>query len=381
MRVGSTHKVRELSSPEFHRPLTGSKGVGRLSVQFLASELELTSVPQNKMCPTVPPPEKLTARVNWDRAVQAGELTQATAQYELDEPKDTIFPLGKSHGTTVRLKRLRHAWQSKDFEDLAGEVWFLQPPFRSLAGTTKEEEAGFEVALSSPDSNTVSLFNTRMSDILQLYRSRIVGKLCQLKSLKKGTKKRRVQLSLELERQPAQTHQYDIPLTDDTHCLLDKLEFEIRIFYLRGRQGYGIPVNLARNYMAQYGGVHIYDAGFRIPYAGAAADWLRLEVDHSHRLHTSRLLPRELHVPLGLNHLPTNSRVLGVVNIDTTRRTPIDVQVQNTSTQHLQIQVSRDRLVDNDAFHQLRDIVRYALDYYATGWQYSVRKKVMLKRA
>src|SRR5437016_4694119 len=34
LRIGSTHKEREAYSPRLHRPLTGSKGVGRLSVQL-----------------------------------------------------------------------------------------------------------------------------------------------------------------------------------------------------------------------------------------------------------------------------------------------------------------------------------------------------------
>ena len=118
--------------------------------------------------------------------------------------------------------------------------------------------------------------------------------------------------------------------------------------------------------MAQWGGVHIYDAGFRIPYAGPAADWLRLEFDHAHRLTQSHLLPPNLNVHSGLNHLPTNSRVLGVVNIDTSREARMAAVSSAAQGQHLQIQVSRDRLVSNEAFHQLQDAVRFALDYYAT---------------
>ena len=149
-------------------------------------------------------------------------------------------------------------------------------------------------------------------------------------------------------------------------CLLGNFEFEIRIFTLHNRQPYGIPVQQARDYLADWGGVHIYDAGFRIPYAGTEADWLNLEFDHSHRLTKSKLLPEELNVRMGLNFLPTNSRVLGVVNIDTAREARIAASHQTSSNQHLQIQVSRDRLVGNQAFHQLRDAIRFALDYYST---------------
>src|SRR5438270_7901999 len=47
MRIATTHKVGERSSRRFKRPLTGSKGIGRLSAQFLADQLILDSNPQD----------------------------------------------------------------------------------------------------------------------------------------------------------------------------------------------------------------------------------------------------------------------------------------------------------------------------------------------
>ena len=361
MRVGSTHKVEEVRSPGLGRPLTGSKGVGRLAVQFLASALELISVPSKARIRPGCRRAKLRAMVDWDAAVQAQDLTSATAQYSLTDPRSKSFPLDKPHGTTVRLKRLKHDWSPKEFEALAREVWFLQPPFRGLATATSGAASDFDVVLSSPDPDAVSLFQTQMARILDLYSSRLVGRLLP----QHNSPQRKVQLSLQLEGQPAAPYEYSIPIRNGDRCLLDTLEFEIRIFTLQHRQPYGIPVQQARDYMEQWGGVHIYDAGFRIPYAGPDADWLRLEFDHSHRLTQSQLLPPELNVPMGLNFLPTNSRVLGVVRVDTTHEARVASLRSPPSAQYLQIQVSRDRLIGNDAFHQLRDAVRFALDYYA----------------
>ena len=366
MRVGSTHKTREVTSPGLNRPLTGSKGIGRLAVQFLASELELTSVPNWTRVRDGSKREELFAMVDWDTAVQAGDLTQATALYERREPNGATFPLGKSHGTTVSLKKLKHEWTPVEFEDLAREVWFLQPPFRSLTKAAKGQAGDFAVELFASDRETVSLFNTQISRILDLYSSRLVGRLFPSQGAGRDLAKRKVLLSLQLEGESTSTYEYEVPARSDDRCLVDSLEFEIRIFTLQNRQPYGIPVQQAREYMGRWGGVHIYDAGFRIPYAGADADWLRLEFDHAHRLTQSKLLPAELNVRMGLNYLPTNSRVLGVVKIDTTQEARVADPNQVPSNQHLQIQVSRDRLVTNRAFRQLRDTVRFALDYYAT---------------
>ena len=363
MRVGSTHKVKEEFSPELIRPLTGSKGVGRLAVQFLASELELTSVPKKTRLSNQSQPRELYAVVDWDTAVRAGELTQAVALYELRQSQSTLFPLRKPHGTRITLKRLKHEWASEEFESLAREIWFLQPPFRSLKRVAKEDTNDFKVDLSSTDPKAISLFNSQMSRMVELYTSRLVGKLSPVDN---SQKKRKMQLSLELENQPATTYEYHVPIRGNGTSLINALEFEIRIFTLKHRQPHGIPVQMARNYMAKWGGVHIYDAGFRVPYAGPDADWLRLEFDHAHRLTQSQLLPDDLNVPMGLNFLPTNSRVLGIVNIDTSLEARLANSKRPVSNQYLQIQVSRDRLVDNDAFRQLYDMVRYALDYYAT---------------
>ena len=304
--------------------------------------------------------------VDWDTAVQAGDLTQATALYELSEPNATAFPRGKRHGTSVKLKNLKHAWTPREFEDLAREVWFLQPPFRSLIRSVNGQSGDFEVDLIASDREAVYLFNAQIARILDLYSSRLVGRLLPGKESGEELAKRRVLLSLQLEGQSTSTYEYEVPVHGDEPCLIDGIDFEIRIFTLQNRQPYGIPVRQAREYMRRWGGVHIYDAGFRIPYAGPDADWLRLEFDHAHRLTQSQLLPAELNVRMGLNYLPTNSRVLGVVNIDTTHEGRVASLNDVPSNQYLQIQVSRDRLVSNGAFRQLRDTVRFALDYYST---------------
>ena len=369
MRVGSTHKVNEVASPRLRRPLTGSKGVGRLAVQFLASGLELVSVPQPAVGPSGSTPSGFRATVNWDAAVSAGELTSAEAELNPPDPEKSVFPLGMQHGTKVTLTGLKQAWELQEFRDLASEIWFLQPPFRGMTGQSGTETDGFAVELFTPLVDAEELFETQMARMVGLHKSRIVGRLSPNENPKPGNGKREIKMSLELDLGPPQSWCFEVPVpvpgSGEGPCLIDNLEFEIRIFNLSGRQAPGIPVQTARDYMRSWGGVHIYDAGFRVPYAGPHADWLQLEVDHSHRMDRSRLLPESLQVPRGLYLLPTNGRVLGVVKIDTAHEALAARQEGTPTRQHLQIQVSRDRLVSNAAFYQLRNAVRYALDYYA----------------
>src|SRR5579863_2727493 len=73
MRIGSVHKREEKTSPRFHRPLTGSKGIGRLSAQFLGTSIEVISEPRDASHLSV------HARVNWDEAYSKGSLVEAGA--------------------------------------------------------------------------------------------------------------------------------------------------------------------------------------------------------------------------------------------------------------------------------------------------------------
>ncbi len=139
------------------------------------------------------------------------------------------------------------------------------------------------------------------------------------------------------------------------------------MFNLAHRQPHGIKVEEARRYLRRFGGVHVYDAGFHLPYYGPDTDWLRIEIDHSHRLSRSRLLPEDLQAENGLQDLPTNSRLFGVVNVDTGHEQRTVLERDATANyKALSIQVTRDRLADNDSYAELVTLVRWALDFYAT---------------
>ena len=67
MRIASTHKVREEVSPDLERSLTGSKGVGRLSVQFLAGNMTLITRAKRSR-------EVLKASADWKQVVPGKDL-------------------------------------------------------------------------------------------------------------------------------------------------------------------------------------------------------------------------------------------------------------------------------------------------------------------
>jgi signal transduction histidine kinase len=340
MRVGSPHKQSVSHSPKLHRRLTGSKGIGRLAAQFLASRIELVTKDPNS-------DKELVARLDWREAASSGELTEATVEYELRDPA-TLFPDGSSHGTILMLSDLQQEWNAEALEQLAREIWPLQPPF----GNETTAAEAFQVQLLGAPPDVVTRFDAQMRAILDLWDARLRG------HLRFESGQCEVELELLFDDGSRRNVSYGVP-----ECDLHEVDFEIRVFRLAGRQPLGVQVEQGRDYLRRFGGVHVYDSGFHLPYYGPEADWLQIEIDHSHRLSRSRLLPDDLQVQEGLNYLPTNSRLYGVVNVDTAlerRSTPPDRQ-----TDTLSIQVSRDRLVDNTAYQALRFMVRWAVDYYA----------------
>jgi hypothetical protein len=186
MRVGSPHKERQRVSRRFRRPLTGSKGIGRLAAQFLAQRLELRTVAAGR------PSSELIATVDWTRAVRARELTSARAEYRRVKTRDE-FPRSSKNGTILVLEGLNQDWTSDAFRSLAREIWWLQPPFRSTRPTPQT----FEVGLTSAVAAAAEEFYEQMTAALDLWQARIVGQLERGTSRNPGPNRRRVVITLE----------------------------------------------------------------------------------------------------------------------------------------------------------------------------------------
>lgn len=162
MRIGTPHKAGNLSR-HLGRPLTGSKGVGRLSVQFLAKECKIQSVAEDRSG------SWLEAFVDWSKAVEAGELTKAKVEYDVKPSKP---PFEK--GTSIILTGLKHSWKTDSLLQLAREVWWLQPPFRATA--PKEKKHRFDISFLSNEAEIEQAFNQQLRSIMGIWTARIVGK-------------------------------------------------------------------------------------------------------------------------------------------------------------------------------------------------------------
>ena len=134
LTIGTTVKEENRVSPELKRPFTGSKGVGRLSVQLLARELELRTVGlvdpalRGRRARHSATRDQLhsevVALIDWDSAIRAGYIENVDVEVAEQEPS-TTFASGSSCGTELILTTLVSEWDANSFRELARELWPL----------------------------------------------------------------------------------------------------------------------------------------------------------------------------------------------------------------------------------------------------------------
>lgn len=348
MTIGTRHKQHSDTSRTLERRVTGSKGVGRLSAQFLAEKMQLISTAKGAR-------ERLHAFVDWETAIDTGNLTEAEALYRLEPTDAALYPRSSPSGTVAILHELKQSWDEDEIKELGRQIWMLNSPVY-LFGSNRRRRGDpndFRIIFKTDLPGIDEAFETQLTQALENYQAIIKGQV-----ERDGRRNvSRVTVAFDDE---VYSEQFDCP------DFLREADWEIRIYNLSGRQAGGVSVYDMREYFEKYGGVTVFDKGFRLPYYGADNDWLDLEYDHSHRRNRSKLLPDYLHVARALNDLPTQGRIFGVVNVNTARESRLADGSRRNSGEFLKIQVSRDRLVANKAFSALKDAVRQSIDYYAT---------------
>ncbi len=348
MTIGTRHKQHADTSRTLKRRVTGSKGVGRLSAQFLAHRMQLMSTAEGSQ-------KRLHAFVDWEDAIDTGSLTEAEAQYRLEKSNPDVYPGSAAHGTAVVLHDLKQTWSEDEISELGRQIWMLNSPIYLFGRNRRrgKDASDFRIVFKTDLPGVDEAFETQLTQALENYQAIIKGRI----EREDGRNVSLVTVEFDDE-----TYSEKFPCPS----YLREADWEIRIYNLAGRQAGGVSVVDMREYFEKYGGVTVFDKGFRLPYYGAENDWLELEYDHSHRRNRSKLLPDYLHVPRALNDLPTQGRIFGVVNVNTSKEIRLAKGHRKDSGEFLKIQVSRDRLVSNKAFLALRDSVRQSIDYYAT---------------
>ena len=395
--------------------MTGSKGLGRLSVQFLADEMELES-----NCAT-DPDRMIYAYVDW-RSIHGGKDLQTVDVGWENRSETATYADGSPTGTRITLSGLKTTWDGKAIESLGEDVWMLRSPFRSGKGKTRGKTAlDFYVDVNAPEIGSAKAHFDKLHDALfDNWKARITG---ALEDGRRGLDESEATVTVEFARDfpegveeagafretvnfpiarratkpndagatgegSAEEAEESEETTEEAKEVeepaLDKARFVILLFKTEGRQPSGLSVREMREYLRAYGGVSVYDAGFRLPYYGSqdlsGHDWLNVGVDQGRRLIASELLPERLRIGgRYLLDLPNPGRIFGAVDVNTNYEAAVAAR-RGSPGEWLQIQPGRDRLAPNSSFEQLRDLVRFGLDFYANRYRAVADDVVQKKR-
>ena len=152
--------------------MSGSKGIGRLSVQFLADEMVLESTSTDE------PDKSLYVLVDWTNVIRGKDLD--TVNVEWETRRETLaYPNGHPSGTRVTLKVLKSEWDESTAKDLGREVWMLRSPFKQPAkGKKIRGPENFDVEIEAPGiPGARDSFNNVLKSLFSNWKARIRGTL------------------------------------------------------------------------------------------------------------------------------------------------------------------------------------------------------------
>ncbi len=324
MRISTRQKVDSPVSPNYGRQRAGRKGIGRFAAQRLGRHLTLlTQRPGAE--------SSLRIELDWDRFSAGMELYEISASIEEQPP----LP---SPGTTLRIDKLRDAWSVHQVKRAYRYVSELLQPFplskvldRPVGGAA---DPGFKVGFYRETNSDIQEIVNEETSILSLA-------IAKLEAGVNGDGN--AQLSVASEKY--QINLKECPLLP-AQKIIERMDGRLQSFHkiagVRLVAHYFIADELAtanrsmaREVLKRSGGIRIYRNGFRVlPYGAQFDDWLGLQ-------RSSAL--REILPP---HH---NTNFAGFVEI----RDVDGLSFEETS--------SREGLVENEAFEQLKDFVFLAL--------------------
>lgn len=333
LRIGFSEKRAEKTTTTFLRRKTGEKGIGRLSADRLGSILELKSKKVGRSATGL--------LVDWSKFERPGLEVSQIKLVTLDNPAPAT-PARRNgssskSGTELLIRALRQRWTGDDIKQLHEELSLLLPPYPELAKNFVielrndiDEQFNGPVGYSNRADGEIELKGILHEDGSLQYRLRHYAPDDRTKRL---TVTRRVPWT-ELLPDPDRDGEVE-------ECKLGKLEVRLSFFVRRSDLLSGTGLSLAdlRQFLDRNAGVRIYRDMVRVkPYGdptSSEADWLGLG-------------ERKIRDPAGARRSSFKIAPNQLVGA---------VFAGRDSTPNLEDSASREGLIENDAFRQLRVVL------------------------
>ena len=356
MTIGTTAKLAQTKSKKYKRMLTGSKGVGRFAARMIGSMLDLETVAYSKATSSF---QKVTAHFPWKNMSSGSDLREIKIHYTVMSGFSK-----EDQGTTLKISDLKPIWSKDYLKTLTKDILDIISPPLPLEGLSREggdSDPGFEVVFGMPGQE--QRFTRAGDELLDRWQALLKIKL-------DGN---RAEYSC-CYKDSSQPRTFSYPIEEN---LIGDILAEIRYYPKRAGMFSGMETMDGRSaigFLRDKGGVRIYDRGFRIPpYGEPGDDWLELDKSKARNARqwvskiTENLFPRKK-LPKDEQRDPTlkvpaNHQLLGVVKVSSFRTAETAPELQKVS--HLEPAMDRQGFVENDAFQQLKDVIRAGAELIA----------------
>jgi signal transduction histidine kinase len=291
----------------------GSKGLGRLAALRLGRFAHLETRPRSDRT------SEYELLIDWKLFDNASLIDDVDLAIDVNERAKE-----QPDGTTIRLDKLRDRIGRLEVKRLARAMLLLADPFG-------ENSEGFQPRLIAPEfSDLEALVERRYFDHASFHMSATLNK--------KGIGSAKLYDSRGTALFSAD-HIDLFPKKDEQTLDCPAVEFEFWTFLLNSATFAPLPVTIqeVRAWLAEFGGVHIYQNGLRVaPYGDPGHDWLSLNVARARS-------PEER---------PSTNNSIGRVRLEDSE----EVLIQKTD---------RSGFVESHAFHETRRFAQAALDWMA----------------
>jgi signal transduction histidine kinase len=354
MCIATYEKQRKPFSESYGRPRAGAKGIGRFACRVLSDSLILQSVSTVSSGRK----EQIEATFDWKK-FKPGQKVNAVSI----PCSRTSVPFSTRTGTRLILKNVPEPWTKESMRLLRNELLSLITTFTPEIGAKQRKQKGdlgFQTIIRAPEFKEEE--GLLAETFLELYAwGRLIGEL-------DASGKSKFTLLNRLDKSTSQyTPDAKFPNLGRVNLRIDMVSYKSKHF----PDDSGISLKEAQKVGRERGGVRVYFDGFRVlPYGESGDDWLNLDSDRARRLAAFREFQEnvesDLERPMLL--LPGNNQLFG------------SVLLSRVTNPNIQITLTRDRLLDNDAFSHLRSWVRLGIEWmtvkYAEWMSKSKRKEV-----
>lgn len=340
MRIATTDKEKNPISEKYKRRKAGEKGIGRFACRRLSRKLTLESVAETEEGTK----EELNATFAWPTFTPGSDVDKIPVEISARLVEDKT-----PTGTTLILEDTNEAWNGWDIRRLRNELTELFYPatFKTkdeLRGIPEEYDPGIKIDFDCPDFPTKD--KSLDEDFLRNAWAKLSGyvdekgsAVYEIKVLKKIINR----IDKKFERTDLFNH-------------LKNAELEIYTFSYRSDlfKGSDWGVRKAREIGHERGGVKVYADNFRVfGYGEKGDDWLRVDYDRARSVggvdkEVSKYAEEDKRPGLRLFR---NNQLFG------------HVQFVRKNNKMLEITAGRERLMDNEAFEELRRFVRLGIDF------------------